>query len=386
MAPIDRGRWRAVLGFTSLGLWWGTWGALVPAIQQRAGVSDGGLGLALAFVGVGALTSMRATGTLIDRYGDAVLPVAIVLFALAGVSPALAEGTLALSAAMAAVGVTSGAVDVAIDTAAVDVENATGRQLMNLAHGAFSLAVITASASTGVLRAADASAILILAMAGLALVVCGVAVARRQSGTVQEDVTSSRLRISWWRPPRRLLLIGVLTALAYLVESSWQNWSAVHLERDVGASPLVGSLGPALFGAAAAAGRLGGHRLEGRHDRHALLRTGALLAALGTVVAALAPWSVAVLVGIGFAGLGTAVCAPILLGLAGAGVTRDRRGAAIGTVTTLAYLGFVLAPAGVGALAAATTLPTAMALIAAAALTLAVAARTARPATYDESV
>jgi hypothetical protein len=46
-------------------------------------------------------------------------------------------------------------------------------------------------------------------------------------------------------------------------------------------------------------------------------------------------------------------------------------GAAVGTVTTLGYLGFVVAPAAVGGLAGATTLPVALAAVALSAVALA---------------
>jgi hypothetical protein len=46
----------------------------------------------------------------------------------------------------------------------------------------------------------------------------------------------------------------------------------------------------------------------------------------------------------------------------------------MGTVTTIGYLGFVLAPAIVGGLAEATTLPTALAFVTVAAAALAVGA------------
>lgn len=378
-------RRRVLVAFGALGLWWGAWGAVVPDIQESAGVTDGELGVAIGFVGLGALVSMRKTGTLIDRHGDIVLPTIIVIFAIAGLLPGLARGFGSLAAAMAVVGATSGALDVAINTEAVDAEIRTEHPIMNLAHGMFSLTVIGASAATGLLRAADASPTTILLCATVLLLLCAIAVVVDRSPVPRPAGPETHAAMPpWWHPPHRLLVIGVLIALAFLVESVWQTWSAVHLERDLDASPFVGSLGPALFGAAAAAGRLWGHRLEGRHDRRVLVRSGAAIAAVGTVVAALGPSTVVVMTGIVAAGAGTAICAPILFGFAGGGVDPVRRGAAIGTVTTLGYLGFVLAPAIVGIVAGAWTLPAALAVTTLAAVALAIAAPRARIARPDE--
>jgi MFS family permease len=102
-----------------------------------------------------------------------------------------------------------------------------------------------------------------------------------------------------------------------------------------------------------------------------LVALGALTAAAATVAAALIPNTALVLVAIAFAGLGTAAGAPLLLSLAGRSVPLRQAGAAVGTVTTVGYLGFVVAPAAVGGLAGATTLPVALAAVSVVALALA---------------
>ena len=62
-------RTRALIGFAALGVWWGAFGAALPAIQGKAHTNDAELGLALLLLGLGALVSMRATGVLMDRAG-----------------------------------------------------------------------------------------------------------------------------------------------------------------------------------------------------------------------------------------------------------------------------------------------------------------------------
>jgi MFS family permease len=80
------------------GLFWGAWGAALPAVQVRSGSTDGELGAALLMIGLGALLSMRLTGRLVDRFGAGVLPVVMTVFAAAGVLPAFAGSPAALSA------------------------------------------------------------------------------------------------------------------------------------------------------------------------------------------------------------------------------------------------------------------------------------------------
>ena len=66
------------------------------------------------------------------------------------------------------------------------------------------------------------------------------------------------------------------------------------------------------------------------------------------------------LIGIGIAGFGTSVCSPTIIGMAGARAGPDRRASTISTVTTIAYLGFLLGPAALGAASDLWSLPVAL--------------------------
>ena len=121
------GRVRVLGGFAAFGVFWGAWGATLPAVQTHAGVDDGQLGIALLCIGAGALLSMRVAGTLVDRWGATALPAALAAFGGAAALPGLATSTAGLCAALLVLGATSGAVDVAINAEGVRSEAATGR-------------------------------------------------------------------------------------------------------------------------------------------------------------------------------------------------------------------------------------------------------------------
>lgn len=377
------GRPCVLAGFVALGVLWGAWGAALPDVQRRAAVSDGELGVALLLVGLGAIGSMRGTGRLIDCRGGRVTAGSVAALGVCGILPGLASSFWALALSLLLLGAASGATDVAINADAVRAEEASGRPQLNLAHAGFSAAVVVASLSVGGLRAAGVSSATALALAGV--VVLGVAAGL--AFTAPPESPAGRLKAaggpagvagtghsgSAWglRPPRWLLLLGAMTALAYWVENAWQSWSAVHLANDLGASAGVSALGPAAFAAAAALGRLSGQGLIATLGDRRLITVGAAIAAAGTALAATAP---AIALGIGgilIAGVGTSVCAPTIIGLAGAAAPPERRGAAVSTVTSIAYLGFLIGPAAVGALAALTSLRSSLAAVSGLALLLA---------------
>jgi MFS family permease len=362
-------------GFAAFGVFWGAWGATLPAVQAHAGVDDGQLGIALLCIGAGALVSMRAAGTLVDRWGAPALPATLAAFGAAAALPGLATSTVGLCVALLVLGATSGAVDVAINAEGVRTEAASERAVLSLAHGTFSACVVGGSLAAGALRSAGAGAELVLVLIGAAVVITAALLVRAPAAGGGRASARASLR----HLPRLLLVLGGLCALAFFVENAWQSWGAVHLESDLGASPALGALAPALFAGAAALSRLGSHAAGGRVRELTLLRGGALLGAAGTLLGALAPVAGLALVGVVIAGAGISICAPVLFSIAGRGADEAVRGAAVSVVTTIAYLGFLVGPAAVGLLASATALETSLAAVAGVAVALAVLAPASHP-------
>ena len=366
-----RHRSRALLGFAAFGVLWGAWGAELPAIQSHAGVDDGELGLALLCIGLGAIVAMRPTGAVVDR-SRRVLPATCLLLGVTAIGPALATTAVGLAVALALLGACSGAMDVAINSEAAEAES-DGDPLMNLAHAAFSACVVASSLSIGGLRELGAEPLLVLGVVGGCLV--AVAVVLLWLGRGAPARRRGAAERSLLRVPRPLLVLGALAAVAYVVENAWQSWSAVQLEATFEAPAGVAAFGPAVFASAAVLGRSTGHLLARRLRDRALLALGASIGAAGTLLGALAPSTGLALVGIGIAGFGTAVCAPTLFSLAGRSARPEDRASAVSSVTTLAYLGFVVGPAAVGLAADSTSLRAALAGVALLAALLALASR-----------
>ncbi|GAA2807032.1 MFS transporter [Kitasatospora sp. CM 4170] len=370
------GRLRALPGFAAFGVFWGTWGAVIPEVQQQARASDGELGVAVLMIGLGALCSMRAAGAAVDRYGRPAAALCVLAMAAAGSLPVFAHTETLLVLCLAVVGAASGAMDVAVNALAAEEERRSG-PLMNLAHACFSAAVVAAAVAAGLAlgHGVPAGALLGGASALIAAVAVGIQTLDRGAAPARSARGPRTVSVV----DRRLLLLGVLCALAFLVENAWQSWSAVMLRSGFGLGPGAAALGPVLFAASAAAGRLAGHRLTSRLPRRTLLAGGACVAAAGTAAAALAASPAAMLAGVVVAGLGTSVCAPTILSLAGDRSAPELRASSISVVTTLGYGGFVLGPAAVGLTASATSLRTAFYGVGVVAAALAIAAVTVLP-------
>ena len=129
-------RWPLVC-FAAMGVFWGTWAALLPDIKVRVGASDGELGLAMLGAGLGSLPAMVLTGRLWRRAGWWLVPVTAVAFAVATLGVIVATDPLSLGLALVFIGASSGALDVAMNSAVSDVEVVHDRRLMYGAHALF---------------------------------------------------------------------------------------------------------------------------------------------------------------------------------------------------------------------------------------------------------
>ena len=351
----------AYAGFAAFGAFWGTWGASVPALRDQASLGEGELGTALLFVGAGALPAMPLAGRAMDRWGPRVAALLLVLLGGAGGAVAVsARDFVSVSVGLALLGAASGGADVAINATAGSAERETGRPVITRAHGAFSAAVVVSSLSTGLLRKGGAPVaipfVLVAGAAGLA----AIAIFAAADGARAAPRAGRAARPSL--PMLPLLVAGGLGALAFAVENAHQSWSAVYLADVLAANPAIAAGGPAVFAAVAALARFAIGTL--RAAPATVVTAGAATAAAGSALMAAATTVPVALAGLALAAAGTAVLFPTLLGAVTAGVGERARGAATSVVTSVAYLGFLVGPAYVGAWAAATGLPGAMLAVA----------------------
>jgi MFS family permease len=353
--------------FLAFGALWGGWAALVPAVQDAVGASKGELGVAFLFIAVGSVPSMLLTGRELDRRGTRILPWLMAGLAAAAVLPGLVGSVPALAAVLLALGVFTGATDVAMNAAVSELEVRRDARLMQLAHALYSAGVLVGALAVGLARELGAERVPILL--GIAAVVLAAAAANARHERVERrPAAPARPRLA-----RAAIPLGIACAAAFVIEGGMENWGAIFLERDLGAGPGASALAPAAYGGAMMVGRLSAHRLE-RHLGDSTLLAGAMgVALVGLVGAALAPNVPLAIAAFFVGGAGISVAAPALFGAGGRNATPEQRGSAVATVTTLGYLGFLVGPPLVGGVAELVSLRGSFALLALVAAALVVA-------------
>ena len=152
------------------------------------------------------------------------------------------------------------------------------------------------------------------------------------------------------------------------------DWSVLYLEQEVRMPQARAALGYAAFTGAMALSRFAGDALRSRYSERAVLRCGALVATIAMAVVLVSANPVVALVGFALTGAGLAPVAPILFNAA-TRVPGVSRAAAIASVTSIGYSGFMVGPPLIGGIATATSLTVALGVVVVASALLAYGAR-----------
>jgi MFS family permease len=325
-----------------------TFAARVPAIQERAGLSAGELGLLFLALEAGAIAGLPLGGTLSARIGNRrALRIGLAVYP-AGL--AWVGTTVWLAPALFVTAVGTSVVDVAMNAQGLELERRLRRPLLSRLHAAHSAGVLagglggTLAAALGVPVGAH-----LVGVAGLGLVAGQLATL-----AVTDAPRAPGPLLAW--PGRPLLWLAALAFAAFLVDGAASNWSAVQ----VGGGEVLAAAGFAAFASGLLAGRLVGDRTVARLGPERVVRLAGAVASVGVLAALVVP-SLA-LAGWFAAGFGIAPVAPVVMRAAGTkGAVAPAM--AIAAVTTVGYLGSFTGPPLIGGLAAVIGLDAALGVV-----------------------
>jgi MFS family permease len=345
----------AILFFVN-GVVVGSWLPRLPEIRDRLGIDLRTLGLILALGGVGSLIGSSLSGVVVTRLGArraAVISASalFVMLPLVSVAPTAAY----LAVVLALMGLVDSPSDVGMNAVGIRVEERLGRSIMNRLHGLWSLGTLIGSGGSALailVGLALGPQLLMVAVVGLAAVLV--------AGRLVPD-TAPRVRTG---ARSGTLALGLMLAGGTLVfiEGAPFDWSAIYLLDNIGTGPAVASTGVILFTAGMLAGRLGGDHVVDRFGSLPTLFAGVALSLVAMLAVVTADATATALVGFGTWGLGISVAVPVLYKLAGSHRSFGE-GSGLAALTVGTRLGFLVAPAVIGAGAAAWGLPTALGVI-----------------------
>ena len=369
---LARARWSTRVQFAALGILSGAWGAHVPSIKQHYDLTEASLSMVLLSCAVGVLCSLMFVGRVVERLtarGAALIGGVLISAALAAMLHAPSY-LLVLPIAFL-MGASMSMFDVSINAEGTELEHVGGKAIMSNLHGWFS--------SGGMAGAALVALLLRLGMppAQQLALICGVlavitAIASRGMLITHSTSDEPQEHFAW--PRGLLLVIGLLILSGMIAEGVMYDWGVLYLKQEVGMPLDQAALGYAAFSAAMALSRFSGDYLRERFSEQALLLVGGATAAVAMTVVLISGNAWVALTGFVLVGAGLAPVAPVLFSAA-TRVPGVSRAAAIASVTSIGYAGFMIGPPLIGGLAHATSLTVALSVIVVSASLLAFGSR-----------
>ncbi|WP_108665885.1 hypothetical protein [Euzebya rosea] len=353
----------------------GVYGSLLPRFPQLADRLEAGeaaFGLALLGGGLGGLVGSTLMPAVVRRAGGFVptIRVAVPVMLLGGVAVGAAPSLWVFGLAMLVMGLADGVLDPAMNELALGEQHRHGRSIMGRMHATWS-GTTTAAVAVGTgMAAADVPVALhvgiVAAAMGLLQLTVGRALRERHGAPPAADRPDAgpgdraSLREGVWvrrGPLLTLGAVGVMGVAAAWIEVPPQDWSALLLSRELGASPGLAGAGPLVFVGGVFLGRTAMDRLVDRFGGRRVAIGAGLASLVGVSLGLLAtsttgsPWPL--LVGLLLGGLGASPVFPLMFTAGDAAARQLGRPAGTGGsfVSAASRLGFLSSPVLVGLVA-----------------------------------
>jgi predicted MFS family arabinose efflux permease len=346
LATAQNGRWAVGALFFINGFIIGSWAAQIPDYIRRLDISEASFGLMVLGLGLGGVVSMPCSGLLMSRVGSrpVVLPLAaaaVFMLLLAVLAPSMVLASVALFV----MGAVLGGMDVAMNANAVTVERRLMRPVMSSTHGFWSLGGFAGGgiggfAIQGFGYLAHATFVALMTAAILAVAW------RHIVGADRPEPIVGRAGLAFPSLPT-IYLVGLVAMICVVPEATVRTWGALFMEQELGAEIGLAGLAFACFSGAMAVMRFLGDGIRRRFGAVRTLQGSCLLTAVGLVGAFLAPVPALALASFTLAGAGAANMVPIAFSAGG-----NHEGMAPSTgmsvVTTMSYIGILVAPSVTG--------------------------------------
>ncbi|MFD3525159.1 MFS transporter [Streptomyces sp. NPDC058653] len=351
---LRHGRVSLALSFFVQGVAFALLVTRIPAIQDRYGISDGLLPVFLAAVPILAGVGSVLTEKIVARVRPRVVlrwSQPVVLISLLGV--AAGDQVWQVAVALSLFGLSVGALDASMNMLGVRLQRAYGRSIMLGFHATYSLGGIAGAS----LAWAGAHWDLSLLVSYLPVVVVLLPAALVGSRWYTDALTGPDAPTDLERGAaarggvvfKALLPLCLVMTFAYIGDSTVSNWSAKYLQDVLGSSDEVATVPYNAYMVTTLLGRAAGDLGVRRFGPVAGVRFGALSAAAGFAVVALAPGAWVGILGFTVLGFGLCVLVPQCFAAAGR-MFPDASDAAVARLNIFNYVGFLIGSPLVGAL------------------------------------
>lgn len=328
------------------GLTFASWASRIPDIKNSLQLSDAALGAILLSLPIGQFFALALSGYLVTRYGSRIVLITTsVLYPATLLLIGLASVPLALIVALLLTGFFGNIYNIAVNTQAVGIEALYGRSIMASFHGLWSLAGFTGGLIGTFMIAQELSPFQhYWIINGITLLLALVFVGSTLPRDAKTDQSKPKLFV---KPDKAILILGVLAFSCMICEGTMFDWTGVYFDKIIKTPKELTQLGFVAFMSTMAGGRLIADFLITRLGARRMILISGCMIFTGISILVAFPYVIPSIAGLLIAGFGVSSVVPLAYGLAGQSRTMPA-GQALAAVSSLGFLGFLIAPPMIG--------------------------------------
>lgn len=236
--PKEHIRYAVLSFFLAQGLCFSTWASRIPDVKDKFSVDDIFYwGVVIFMIPVGKFVAIPLAGYLVSKLGSRIMvQVSILGYALALFTIGIAANIYLLGVCLFFFGVFWNLCDISLNTQAIGIERLYGKTIMASFHGGWSLAACFGALIGFIMIVSDISPFYHFSMIALIIMLI-VLVSRKylQNDVVtektEEEKNVNAVKEKRFKMPEILLLqLGLVGLFALVVESAMFDWSGVYFE------------------------------------------------------------------------------------------------------------------------------------------------------------
>lgn len=361
LTNLQRIRIATSVYFFVSGFGYATWASRIPTIQQQLGLSEGQLGTVLFALPVGLMFTMPFTAWLLRKFTSRwIMLLGALFFSIVLSLPGITRDIWQLGAVMFCFGCSRNLMNLSINSHSVEVQQRFDKSIMSTFHAIWSLAGF-AGAGLGYLMVYWSVPVtyhffsVSLLLASLALFY--------YPHSLHNPPTAQPNKKFFTLPDKSVLKLAVICFACMACENTMYDWSAIYFKKIVQSPKATATGAFALYMIAMTTGRFFGDRLVNKFGIKRMLLYSGLFIFAGLTLAVCLPYIITAGIGYLLTGLGIACIVPFIFQMAGRSKHLSSS-AAIASVSTIGYLGFLIIPPTVGFIAELTSLRVSFAVVA----------------------
>ena len=363
MAEISLARLRranAVYFFIS-GFGYSSWTSRIPVIKESLKLNDAHFGTLLFMMPVGLIITMPFTGKLLDHFKSRTIMLCgamiynVVLICL-GFSPY----AWLLAIVLFFFGASRNLMNLSMNAQAIGVQALYHRSIMSSFHAVWSLAGF-AGAAIGYLMVTT-NIIPGWHLLGVSLLLSSLTLYFYRD-TLDQVPDHKNKRPLFSLPPRGMLVFSLICFGSMACENTMYDWSGIYIKQVLHGSNGLATIAFVVYMVAMTTGRMLGDRLADRFGIRFVIRSSGILIFCGLTTTVFSPYIPLTMAAYLLTGFGVSCVVPFVFSLAGK-IPMSNPGAALASISSIGYLGFLLIPPMIGYVAQSSSLRVSFAIIA----------------------